>query len=218
MSQPNNGQQWPHGVVAGGMIIDMLECLSRTIDPKDYALAIWLQKHYIEPFGRIERLDGLVVTERDRSILGYTYERFIDLQGERARAQKLWVPGLEPHLALPSPCYVQVPAMPANTEYKQWSANDMYFKNGIEVKRKAILERRCKDANHWDRTIWRAPSTVQVVRKNSLRLTPMLETIAEVSVKAGGTKYTLVPGPAAREKDKPQKTPPRRPIAQENAT
>jgi hypothetical protein len=45
------------------VIIGMLECLSRTTLSTDYELVLWLQAHYIEPFGRVEMLDGIVVTE-----------------------------------------------------------------------------------------------------------------------------------------------------------
>jgi hypothetical protein len=55
--------RWPYGVLSGGIVIDMLECLSTTSRTSDYAIVLWLQAHYIEPFGRIERLDGLVVEE-----------------------------------------------------------------------------------------------------------------------------------------------------------
>jgi hypothetical protein len=55
--------KWPHGVIAGGTLIDMLEYLNVTIRTSDHALVLWLHAHYIEPFGRIERLDGLVVND-----------------------------------------------------------------------------------------------------------------------------------------------------------
>jgi hypothetical protein len=57
--------RWPRGVLAGGIVIDMLEHLSGTSTTSDYSMVLWLQAHYIEPFGRIERLDGMVVTEED---------------------------------------------------------------------------------------------------------------------------------------------------------
>lgn len=54
---------WPMGVLSGGVIIDMLEYLSHTAREADRALVLWLQKHYIEPFGRVDRLDGLIVSD-----------------------------------------------------------------------------------------------------------------------------------------------------------
>jgi hypothetical protein len=61
---------WPAGVVSGGIILDMLECLSQTGDADDYKLVVWLLWQYNEPFGIIERLDGLVVTkEEDRYVI-----------------------------------------------------------------------------------------------------------------------------------------------------
>jgi hypothetical protein len=65
--QPNlrrNGEKkWPHGVASGGTVTDMLEYLSLTKVTSDYGIVLWLNAHYIEPFGRIERLDGLVVND-----------------------------------------------------------------------------------------------------------------------------------------------------------
>lgn len=58
----NNAEtRWPRGVLSGGTVIDMLEYLSVTAEPSDYAFVMWLHRHYIQPFGRIERLDGLLV-------------------------------------------------------------------------------------------------------------------------------------------------------------
>jgi hypothetical protein len=61
--QYDGEEQWPNGVLSGGMVIDLLECLSASTRTPDYALFLWLKAHYVEPFGRIERLDGLVVAE-----------------------------------------------------------------------------------------------------------------------------------------------------------
>jgi hypothetical protein len=54
--------RWPLGVLSGGTVIDMLEHLSQTTRTPDYALTLWLEQHYIKPFGRIDRMDGLIVT------------------------------------------------------------------------------------------------------------------------------------------------------------
>lgn len=54
--------RWPLGVLSGGTVIDMLEYLSQTTRTSDYALTLWLEKHYIKPFGRIDRMDGLIIT------------------------------------------------------------------------------------------------------------------------------------------------------------
>jgi hypothetical protein len=70
MLRNNDVQKWPNGVISGGIIIDMLELFSRTGEDYDYKLVLWLQMHYISPFGRIERLDGLVVTkDEDRYVV-----------------------------------------------------------------------------------------------------------------------------------------------------
>jgi hypothetical protein len=170
---------WPHGVASGGTIIDMLECLSTTTRTSDYELVLWLQTHYIEPFGRIERLDGLIVTEPkdmcvsssfhlpdttrpyadptiSSEILYIAYEHYIEVQGLRTRAQGLWVPGLEPTYRTYTNSVESIPALPRHTEYKKWGASDMYYKNGIEVKRKGKFRCNWTDERNWDRTIWSA--------------------------------------------------------------
>jgi len=59
----NGEAKWPHGVASGGTVTDMLEYLSLTKVTNDYGIVLWLQAHYVESFGRIERLDGLVVND-----------------------------------------------------------------------------------------------------------------------------------------------------------
>jgi hypothetical protein len=61
----NKVKNWSRGVLSGGIVIDMLERLSTTTRTSDYAIVLWLQAHFIEPFGRVERLDGLVVTKEE---------------------------------------------------------------------------------------------------------------------------------------------------------
>ena len=65
MVRESGETKWPSGVLSGGRIIDMMESLSSTGKVNDYALVLWLQEHYVVPFGRIERLDGLVVTDKE---------------------------------------------------------------------------------------------------------------------------------------------------------
>lgn len=61
----NAEKRWPHGVLSGGTVIDMLEYLSQTGTGRNYVYVRWLLKEYILPFGRIDRLDGLVVKHED---------------------------------------------------------------------------------------------------------------------------------------------------------
>lgn len=67
----NGEKKWRHGVASGGTVTDMLEYLSLTKVTSDYGIVIWLQAHYIEPFGRIERLDGLVVNDEPNRYVGF---------------------------------------------------------------------------------------------------------------------------------------------------
>lgn len=43
----------------------MCETLSFRRTEYDYSIVMWLIANYIEPFGRIDRQDGLVVTKDD---------------------------------------------------------------------------------------------------------------------------------------------------------
>ncbi|KAH7073910.1 hypothetical protein BKA63DRAFT_604208 [Paraphoma chrysanthemicola] len=164
----SSDERWPDGVLSGGMVIDLLECLSRTTQTPDYALVLWLKAHYVEPFGRIERLDGLVVTEtQDLMFIHRAHERFIDVQGYRSKQHKLWVPGLEPVHEVNT--QGQLPqSVPRNTEYKAWRAGDMYFKNGLEVARKGKLEGTFLDKSRWERRIWSVPVAKEEVIKDEL--------------------------------------------------
>jgi hypothetical protein len=188
MLQQNGAPGRPHGVASGGTVIEMLECLSTTTRTSDYKLILWLQTHYIDPFGRIERLDGLVVTEsKDMCVsssfhlpdttepctnptissedLDLAYERYIEVQGSRTRAQKLWVPGLEPTYRTYTSDVESIPALPRHTEYKKWRASDMYYNDGIEVKRKGKFECNWTDERKWDRTIWSVVDKKSVMEK-----------------------------------------------------
>jgi hypothetical protein len=206
MLRQNNEARWPHGVLSGGTVIDMLEYLSITPNTSDYALVLWLETHYIEPCGRIERLDGIVVTNEvdwcvmclvmsfnlaltvlmRSAILAHCYERYIELQGENTRAQKLWVAGLEPTHHVPSAASISIPGVPRNTEYKKWKASDMYYKNGLEVERKARFESSWVDTNRWDRTIWSVPDVEKVVSKQAgVNNTPTIRESIEVPVAPG---------------------------------
>jgi hypothetical protein len=89
--------------------------------------------------------------------LHLAYDRYIEIQGERARKQKLCVPGLEPiHLPHGHNCE-KIPLVPDNIEYKVWRASNMYFKHGFEVKRKGKFEGYWTDEKKWDRMIWSVP-------------------------------------------------------------
>jgi hypothetical protein len=85
------------------------------------------------------------------------YDRYIELQGNEAiRAEKLWVPGLEPtHIESPLG-HERIPRLPATTVPKNWEGSEMYSKDGLAVGRKGRFECRYMDTNRWDRMIWSA--------------------------------------------------------------
>lgn len=155
----NSSTSWPHGVLSGGMLIDILEHLSGTQQKMDWSLSLWLQEHYIAPFGRVERLDGLVVASKNHmALIILAHEWYIDFMGKLAKVQRLWVPGLEPTYIMNgggSP--LTVPALPRWFQQKVWRASDMYYKNGIEVKRKGCSLGEWKDEMGWHRRLWMAP-------------------------------------------------------------
>jgi hypothetical protein len=67
------------------------------------------------------------------------------------------VPGLEPIYQKYTNGHESIPALPRNYDYKQWTASNMYYKHGIEVKREGKFECDWKDESKWDRLIWSAP-------------------------------------------------------------
>ncbi|KAH8716860.1 hypothetical protein GQ44DRAFT_730384 [Phaeosphaeriaceae sp. PMI808] len=157
--QQNLDSKWPIGVVSGSIVLSMLEILSRTESNFDYRLMLWLQQHYIEPFAVIDRSDGLVVTEKDDyQCLFIAHERYIRNEGDIARAETLWVPGLEP-VDPPklSADFINaaLPALPQDWMSKVWTASDMYKKDGIKVQHKGKCEGKWSDKNNWERVIWR---------------------------------------------------------------
>lgn len=83
--------------------------------------------------------------------LHLSYERYIASQSPRTRLQRLFVPGLEPTYT-PSPNAIKLED--EGPPYTPWRASDMYFKNGIEVKRKGVCEGTWVDERKWDRVLW----------------------------------------------------------------
>ncbi|KAH7392798.1 hypothetical protein BKA66DRAFT_606758 [Pyrenochaeta sp. MPI-SDFR-AT-0127] len=148
---------WVHGVLSGGMLIDILEYLSATQRPIDWGLSLWLQENYIAPFGRVERLDGLVVASmQHRDMITLAHEWYIDFTGERAKVQRLWVPGLEPTYNMNREKSLKLPSPPRRFEQTVWRASDMYYQNGVERKRKGRSLGEWKDELGWERKIWMA--------------------------------------------------------------
>ncbi|CAO2648606.1 Nn.00g078730.m01.CDS01 [Neocucurbitaria sp. VM-36] len=159
VTRQNGSTVWSHGVLSGGVLIDILEHISATSSKKDWSIALWLQEHYIAPFGRVERLDGLVVTHtEDIAMIKLAYERYVEFVGPGVMVQRLWVPGLEPtYVPARSGSEVKIPALPRHFGQMVWRASDMYYKNGVEVTRQGLGMGDWKDELGWDRKIWMVP-------------------------------------------------------------
>jgi hypothetical protein len=61
----NAETKWRHGVLNAGRVIDMLETLSRTKYEYDQEVVQWLTEQYVKPYGKFDRVDGLVVRFKD---------------------------------------------------------------------------------------------------------------------------------------------------------
>jgi hypothetical protein len=61
----NAETKWRHGVLNAGRVIDMLEMLSRTRYEYDQEVVQWLTEHYVKPYGKFDRVDGLVVRSKE---------------------------------------------------------------------------------------------------------------------------------------------------------
>lgn len=156
ITRRNRESRWSHGIISGGMVIDILECLTTTAQPEDWSLALWLQRHYVEPFARIERLDGLVVESSSHvEMIQLAHNRFVDLMGDEVRVQRLWVPGLEPTYTVNTTATI-IPDLPRRFERKFWRASEMYYKHGFELRRKGRCLGMWRDQSRWQRTLWTA--------------------------------------------------------------
>lgn len=65
--------------------------------------------------------------------------------------QTLYIPGLEPTYL---PTSTAIKLEDENPPYTPWRGSEMYYKNGIEVKRKGVCEGPWVDERGWDRTLW----------------------------------------------------------------
>jgi hypothetical protein len=73
-------------------------------------------------------------------VLYRTYERYVEIQGERTRAQRSWVSGLEPAYQSYTTGHEAIPEVPRRCAYKSWIESEMYYKHGVEVKREGRFE------------------------------------------------------------------------------
>jgi hypothetical protein len=99
-------------------------------------------------------------------ILYRTYERYVEIQGERTRAQRLWVPGLEPAYQSYSTGHEAIPEISRRCAYKPWIGSEMYYNHGVEVKREGRFEGNWTDEKKWDRLVWSAADADYLEVKN----------------------------------------------------
>jgi hypothetical protein len=160
---------YPYGVVTGGALIDMAEHLSRTLSTPDWALSLWLQTHYIDPFIRINRLDGIIVpSEAHMIMLCWAHQNYcvVDPMPEDwLPPQILWVPGLEPMDVLgKSEIELEEPVWERRRGQEVFEASDMYG-------RKREREGKClgvfTDALGWLRELWELPEKEEVDGKKA---------------------------------------------------
>lgn len=169
----NTTTHYPHGVLSGGMLLDLLTQLTCHPSPYDYRLFAWLQKHYLAPFGTVDRLDGLVVkTYMHNVLIRRAHICFLALLGADAAGQRLWVPGLEPRYtdwagtkqaqqksATEAAVALELD-MPVDMEGEwkgevwmgRWEASEMYARG---EGKKGICEEHFKDERGWERVVWR---------------------------------------------------------------
>jgi hypothetical protein len=89
---------------------------------------------------------------------------------------------------LESPLGIELlPDVPKDIEFKKWIGSEMYFENGLEVKRKGRFEVQWMDTNRWDRMIWSAGT---VERTCIVPVRESVEAFAEESVEASDRVQT----------------------------
>lgn len=155
---------FPHGVLNGSRVIDMLEHFSNIPYLSAERSAHWLKTHYLDPFQRIERLDGLVVrSAMDASRLWKIYDQYIQaINLATALNETLWMPGFEPIHSYVWPgatntwITIEGGMSDMKIEPERWTASDMYRKNGEKTKRAGTFVSEGRDARGWMRQIWTA--------------------------------------------------------------
>ncbi|KAF2243346.1 hypothetical protein BU26DRAFT_116379 [Trematosphaeria pertusa] len=66
---PQRRPAFRYGVVSRRILIDIADGLSGTDCPNDWAMSLWIQEHYIQTFGHINRLDGIIVKSAEGKVM-----------------------------------------------------------------------------------------------------------------------------------------------------
>ncbi|KAJ4289641.1 hypothetical protein N0V90_010970 [Kalmusia sp. IMI 367209] len=147
----------------------MTTTLSRSARQYDWVLSRSLRENYIDPFVRIDRMDGIVVPDEyhlgrikevfARHLELYSPEPIVDSRRlpEGLPPPLLWVPGLEP---VYDPEELPTLSIPKRIRMDIFDGGDMYARAGP---RRGILIGRYKDLNGWPRTLWKHPTTEEPV-------------------------------------------------------
>ncbi|KAF2710961.1 hypothetical protein K504DRAFT_453984 [Pleomassaria siparia CBS 279.74] len=180
MTRTESGQGgadlWQHGIVQGGIILDMIEYLrteSSAIE-SDQTLSHWLETLYIRPFATVNRLDGLVVRSAlDMSILIHAHSRYTSIfpmpEDSHLPPRRLWVPGWEPTYVLPPRPREQV-LKPVVDK----APRGVFVRLEMGGQRQGKCWGKVKDAWGWMREIWSADAPAPIVPQARKKLPNML--------------------------------------------
>jgi len=158
----NKNPSHRHGVITGSALIDMACNLSRSIFPLNWALSLWIQHHYIDPFNRINRLDGIIVaSNEDMNMLLWAHQKYCLLSPYGAGwlpplPPVLWVPGLEPLSRRECEIGLEVDQVEWETEAVQviFEGAEMYGRKG---ERGGVHMGGFVDGLGWERELWELP-------------------------------------------------------------
>jgi hypothetical protein len=149
------------GVLADGALNDMLEDLSYSTNPKHERMCLWLQEHYVTPFGRFHTGDGLVIrSSDDLNMIATTHYMWIKVKGRKVETDVFFVPELEPRVLEAG--YQQIgmdrlPPLPRMHTHENWYAGPMQYKEGrvdLRERKGTMVEGHWTDGMGWEREIW----------------------------------------------------------------
>jgi hypothetical protein len=124
-------ERWPYGVISGGIVIRMLEDLSRSSLSSHWQVCIWLDS-FAARFGRFHNSDGLIAVDAQETYMLMLARRiWIDFIGENAEGDTFWVTGLEPRnigdADWEANAKRNLPELPDKHLQKPWLAADMQY-------------------------------------------------------------------------------------------
>ncbi|KAI5380834.1 hypothetical protein J4E82_000031 [Alternaria postmessia] len=154
---------WPHGVLSGGVLIRFLEDLSRSSRRDHWQVCTWLE-NFAARFGRFHNLDGLVVTNaQDMHMLMLAHKVWLETKSIPAEGDIFWVPGLEPAGDVDPDWEAKaknnLPKLSSTHSQKHWMAGEAQYLHGTSTERPRKGNMVCErwiDGMGWEREIWQA--------------------------------------------------------------